>query len=70
MLREQSLSGRDAAAAFLVLARLNAALYAGLTPADRQSPFTHPEYGALTVDWVVHQSAGHMLHHLKQLEAL
>jgi hypothetical protein len=70
MRREQSLSGPDAAAAFVTLARLNAALYAGLTPADRQQPFAHPEYGTLTVDWVVHQSAGHMLHHLKQLDAI
>ena len=70
MVRETSLSGPDAAATFTALAALNANLYAGLTPADRQLPFSHPEYGELTVDFVIRQSAGHMLHHLKQLEAL
>lgn len=70
MAREQSLSGRDAANAMLALAGINATLYAGLTPADRQMPFSHPEYGALTVDWVIHQEAGHLLHHLKQLEQI
>jgi hypothetical protein len=70
MLREQSLSGRDAANAFLVLARMNAALYKQLPAADRNLPFSHPEYGTLTVDWVIHQSAGHQIHHLKQLERI
>jgi hypothetical protein len=70
MRREQSLSGRDAANAFLVLARMNTALYAALPAADRDLPFSHPEYGSLTVDWVIHQSAGHQIHHLKQLDRI
>ena len=70
MRREQSLSGRDAANAFIVLARMNTALYAALPAADRDLPFSHPEYGSLTVDWVIHQSAGHQIHHLKQLEQI
>ena len=37
---------------------------------ERATPFTHPEYGALTVDWVIHQMAGHLLHHLAQLETI
>jgi hypothetical protein len=70
MQREQSLSGRDAANAFLLLARMNAALYKELPAADRDLPFSHPEYGSLTVDWVIHQSAGHQIHHLKQLDRI
>ena len=70
MAREQSLSGRDAAERSSALARMNAALYAALPPADREMPFSHPEYGALTVDWIIHQSAGHQIHHLKQLEQI
>jgi hypothetical protein len=68
--REQALSGREAAEAFVVLARMNAALYGALTPAERDIAFAHPEYGALTVDWIIHQTAGHQIHHLKQLELL
>jgi hypothetical protein len=47
---------------------MNRALFESLTPAERATPFTHPEYGALTVDWLIHQMAGHVLHHYKQLD--
>ena len=38
----------------------------------RYAPVTlsHPEYGSLTVDWIIHQTAGHQIHHLKQLEQI
>ena len=39
------------------------------TPIAR-STLSHPEYGSLTVDWIIHQMAGHQIHHLKQLEAI
>jgi hypothetical protein len=70
MAREAGLSGRDAADAFISLSRMNTAFFAGLSADDRQIPFTHPEYGALTVDWLIYQMAGHQIHHLKQLEAI
>jgi hypothetical protein len=70
MQREPAQSGREALDAFVALARLNAALFASLSPADRATPLAHPEYGALTVDWIVHQVAGHQIHHLRQLEQL
>jgi hypothetical protein len=41
-----------------------------ISAADRATAFSHPEYGALTVDWIVHQMAGHVIHHLKQLEEI
>ena len=64
------LSGADALDAFLGLAAMNIALFASLSDADRASTLAHPEYGSLTVDWIIHQMAGHQIHHLKQLEAI
>ena len=65
--RETTLGGREAADAFAALSRMNADLFAALSPAERATSFSHPEYGTLTVDWVLHQMAGHQLHHLVQL---
>jgi hypothetical protein len=70
MARESGLDGRAAAEAFLALAAMNTALFAALSPADRETTLSHPEYGALSVDWIVHQMAGHQIHHLKQLEEI
>jgi hypothetical protein len=70
MAHEAGLSGRDAANAYVTLGRMNATLFAALSEADLQTPFAHPEYGSLTVSWVVHQTAGHQIHHLKQLEEI
>jgi DinB superfamily len=67
MARESSLDGHDALGALLALNVMNRVLFASLTPAERALSFAHPEYGVLTVDWVIHQMAGHHLHHLKQL---
>ncbi len=68
--REAGLSGAEALDAFLALSRMNRALFAGLSDADRQIAMSHPEYGAITVDWVIHTIAGHQLHHLAQLETI
>jgi DinB family protein len=68
--RDATLPGRAALDAFLALAVMNTALFAALSPADRETTLTHPEYGSLTVDWIVHQMAGHQIHHLRQLEAI
>ena len=70
MARESGLDGPAALNAFLALAAMNLALFASLSPADRETTLSHPEYGALSVDWIVHQMAGHQIHHLKQLEAI
>ena len=67
---DRDISGRDALDAFVAVARMNAALFASLSPAARATSLTHPDYGPLTVDWIVHQTAGHQIHHLKQLESL
>ena len=67
---ESSTSGQDALDAFLGLAAMNAALFDRLSSADRATALSHPEYGSLTVDWILHQMAGHQIHHLKQLETI
>ena len=68
MVRESRLTGHAAAEAFLVVAAMNLTLFEGLSVADREMRLSHPEYGALTVDWIIYQLAGHKIHHLLQLE--
>ena len=68
--KETRTSGADAVAAYFSLRQMNISLFASLPPADRQTAFTHPEYGAISVDWVIHQMAGHDLNHLAQLEVI
>ena len=68
--RERGVSGPDAVNVFVALATLNLALYASLAQAERQITLTHTEYGALTVDWIIYQQAGHQVHHLRQLQGL
>jgi len=63
-------SGSVALQALVAMSAFNCAFFDSLTPAQRATPFTHPEYGALTVDWLIHQMAGHLVHHLKQLETM
>lgn len=67
---ERGLSGRDALDVFLALTAMNRSLFETLSPAERATSLAHPEYGALTVDWIVHQLAGHQIHHLRQIEAI
>jgi hypothetical protein len=67
---ESRLGGRDALDAFLAGSRMNVTLFESLTTAQRAIALSHPEYGTLTVDWILHQMAGHQIHHLRQLEAI
>jgi len=68
--KESKVSGVEAASARFALRQMNLALFTSLSPDDRQIPFTHPEYGALTVDWIIHMLAGHDINHLAQLETI
>jgi hypothetical protein len=70
MTREDRLNGRTAADAYLAAGRMNLAFFEGLSAADLAAPFTHPEFGTLTVNWILYQTAGHQMHHWKQLEAI
>jgi DinB family protein len=63
-------TGEAALAALVAMNAVNRALFESLTPAQRAMPFSHPEYGALTVDWLIHQMGGHLLHHVEQVERL
>lgn len=56
--------------AYLSLRRLNLVMWRRLTPEQLDRPFSHPEYGDLTVGWIMAQMAGHDIHHLKQLEEI
>ena len=70
MAKESALGGEEALDALLAIMAMNRALFASLSADDRAMTLTHPEYGSLTVDWIVHQMAGHQIHHLKQLEVI
>ena len=37
---------------------------------DLYAGISHPQYGSLTIDWILHQLAGHQINHLRQLEAI
>jgi DinB superfamily len=68
--REKRVTGQEAVDVFVALARFNAAMFEGLTAADRETGMSHPEYGSITVDWIIHLLPGHQLHHLAQLEQI
>jgi hypothetical protein len=68
--KESRLAGADAEAARFSMRQMNLTLFASLSPADRLITFSHPEYGALTVDWIIHMLAGHDINHLAQLERI
>ena len=68
--RETQLSGAEAVAALAAVSAMNVALFASLSAADRETAMAHPEYGSITVDWIIHTLAGHQIHHLNQLVLL
>lgn len=68
--REGDVSGRDALEAFAALSRFNTTLFESLSDEDRQTSMSHPEYGSISVDWIIHLLPGHQLHHLQQLEQI
>src|SRR5262245_46730381 len=70
MAREGGLPGKDALETFVALSRFNSAMFASLSEADRQTAMTHPEYGTISVDWIIHLLPGHQLHHLQQIERI
>jgi len=59
-----------ALAAYTALRALNLAMWRRLTPEQLGREFSHPEYGDLTVGWIMAQIAGHDIHHLKHLEEI
>jgi hypothetical protein len=67
---DDHMGARTALDAYLTMRRMNMAMWRALTPDQVNRPFTHPEYGALTVGWIMAQMAGHDIHHLKQIEKI
>jgi hypothetical protein len=67
---DSRLSGPAAVDVFRALASMNALLFESLSASERAVGFSHPEYGSLSVDWLIHQLAGHQIHHLRQLEII
>jgi len=61
---------RTALGAYTSMRELNLGMWRRLTPEQLDRAFSHPEYGELTVGWIMAQIAGHDIHHLKQLEAI
>jgi len=61
---------RTALDAYVTLRQMNLAMWRSLTPEQKDRRFTHPEYGELSVGWIMAQMAGHDIHHLRQLESI
>jgi uncharacterized damage-inducible protein DinB len=61
---------RAALDAYTALRELNLALWRHLTPDQLGRTFRHPEYGELTVGWIMAQMAGHDIHHYKQFQVV
>ena len=70
MAHESETGGADALAAFLALARMNIVFFERLSAAERATSFAHPEYGQISVEWIIHQMAGHQINHLQQLDQI
>ena len=65
--REGGLSVAEAVAALAAASAMNVALFESLSAADRDMTMAHPEYGSISVDWIIYTIAGHQIHHLDQL---
>ncbi len=59
-----------ALAAFRAMRQLNLGLYRQLNNNQRRRPFSHPEFGEISIDWIISVLAGHDLHHLKHLKTI
>lgn len=67
---DEGADARTALDAYTMLRRLNLAMWRRLTQEQRDRRFSHPEYGELTVGWIMAQMAGHDIHHLRQFEVI
>jgi hypothetical protein len=70
MRAEAPVPALDALAAYSGSRRMNLALCRSLDPARRKKEATHPEFGRITVEWIITFFAGHERHHLPQLQAV
>ena len=67
---DDHLDARTALTSYLAMRQMNLPMWRGLSDAQKNRTFTHPEYGTLNVWWVAAQMAGHDIHHLRQFEKI
>jgi uncharacterized damage-inducible protein DinB len=67
---DEHIDGAAALDVYTTLRRMNLAMFSNLPEAALDREFEHPEYGTLTVRWILQQMAGHDIHHLAQIESL
>jgi hypothetical protein len=67
---DEHTDARTALAVYTTLRRMNMAMWGGLTDAQKNRPFFHPDFGELNVMWVAAQMAGHDIHHLKHFQQI
>jgi hypothetical protein len=70
MQHETAADGRAVGDTYLALSRLNTAMFANLTPEERATPLSHPEQGAISVEWLICMLAGHQVSHLNHFEQI
>jgi hypothetical protein len=70
MALEDSVDAGTALVAYVSMRRMNLAMWRTLTPEQLNRPLAHPEYGEISVAWIMAQMAGHDIHHLRQLETI
>lgn len=68
--READTAAAPALGAYIALRQMNEQLFRRLSQADRAKTFQHPEYGELTVEWLLQMIAGHERHHLRHFEII
>lgn len=67
--RESPADGPAALEAFAALRRLDIRLYRAITPSEARRPVPHPEFGEISIRWILATLAGHDRHHLRHLRA-
>ncbi|HOC17610.1 MAG TPA: DinB family protein [Vicinamibacterales bacterium] len=70
MAAESRVDGTTALAAYTAVRQMNLQFFSALSASERATGFHHPEYGEITIDWLMRQIAGHELHHLRHFEAV
>jgi uncharacterized damage-inducible protein DinB len=65
---DEPTAARTALDAYVALRRFNLEMWRRLSPEERARPFQHPEFGELSVEWIMAQIAGHDIHHCRQVE--
>jgi hypothetical protein len=70
MAAEPAVDGIAALDAYAAVRTMTLALCRSLSAEQRARTATHPEFGAISVDWMIRWLAGHELNHLPQFEAI